>query len=82
MANRGTKKSALLPKVDNWTGKKFKEYMKKKLKSLPDNATITIGRGTKRIKVSELKKQKGTDRAKASKGRWVSTGRGTGRRKL
>ena len=80
MANRGTKKGPLLPKVDNWTGKKFKEYMKKKLKSLPDDATISIGRGTKRVKVSELKKQKSTD--KTSKGRWVSTGRGTGRRKL
>ena len=82
MANRGTKRSKLLPKVDNWSGKKFKEYMKKKLQQLPDDATISIGRGTQKVKVKDLKKKKGTDRAKASKGKYVSTGRGTGRRKL
>lgn len=82
MANRGTKKSELPKDPENWTGKEFRKFLDGALDKMDDEGTISVNRGTKQIKVKDLKKKKGTDRKKASKGRYVSTGRGTGRRKL
>lgn len=82
MANRGTKKSELPKDPENWTGKEFRKFLDGALNKMNDEGTISVNRGTKQIKVKDLKKKKSTDRKKASKGRYVSTGRGTGRRKL
>ena len=82
MANRGTKLVKLPKNPENWTGKEFRKYLDGTLDKADDNESVSINRGTKQIKVKDLKKKKGTDRKKASKGRYVSTGRGTGRRKL
>ena len=76
MANRGTKKGSSKGD-DNWTGKKFKSYVNKLLKSVSDNATVSVGRGTGRVKIKDIKK-KGKERTKS---KYVSTGRGTKRRK-
>lgn len=82
MANRGTKKSDLPENPENWTGKEFKKFLDGTLDKMDDEGTVSVDRGTRQVKVKDLKKKKGSDRKKASEGRYVSTGRGTGRRKL
>lgn len=82
MANRGTKKSKLSKNPENWTGKEFRKFLDGALDKMDDEGTVSVNRGTGQIKVKDLKKKKGIDRKKASEGRYVSTGRGTGRRKL
>jgi len=80
MANRGTKKSKLPENPENWTGKEFKKFLDKSLDKADDEGTVSVDRGTRQVKVKDLKKKKGSKTS--SKGRYVSTGRGTGRRKL
>ena len=60
------------------SGEAYKQYQKK-IKEAAKDAYITVGRGTKTIKFSDLREGSGTSSAK---GRYVSMGRGTGRRKV
>ena len=60
------------------SGDAYKEYQKK-IKDAAKDTYVTMGRGTKKIKFSDLKEGSGTSSAK---GRYVSMGRGTGRRKI
>jgi len=76
MSARGTKR--FTPKRDmTFSGEKFKKLQEEKKKALGD-AYITVGRGTKKVKISDLKSTKTV----SAKGRYVSMGRGTGRRRI
>ena len=77
VGSRGTSRRISEKSEDNWSGEDFKEYQRKRKEALGD-AYVTVGRGTTKIKLSDLKESKST----STKGRYVSMGRGTGRRKL
>ncbi len=78
IGGRGTSRRISEKEDDNWTGDAYKEVMKKRRESSKD-AFITVGRGTGKIKFSDIAETKGRP---SGKGRYVSTGRGTGRRKI
>lgn len=61
----------------NWAGDSFKEYQHKR-KEAAGEEYVSTGRGTRKVKLKDIKETKSVD----TKGRYVSTGRGTGRRKL
>lgn len=61
----------------NWAGDSFKEYQQKR-KDAAGDEYVSMGRGTRKVKLKDIKETKSAD----TKGRYVSTGRGTGRRKL
>lgn len=60
------------------SGEAYKEYQNKRKEQAKDTY-ITVGRGTRTIRFGDLKSGSGTQSAK---GRYVSSGRGTGRRKV
>ncbi len=63
---------------DKWTGEQYREYQKKK-KDAAKDVYISMGRGTKKIKLGDIAETKGRP---TGKGRWITMGRGTGRRKI
>ena len=76
MSARGTKR--FKPKRDmTFSGEKFKKMQEERKKALGD-AYVTMGKGTRRVKISDIKETK----TPSAKGRYISTGRGTGRRKV
>jgi len=76
MSARGTRR--FKPKRDmTFSGEKFKKMQEERKKALGD-AYITMGRGTKKVKISDIK----TTKTASAKGRYVSMGRGTGRRRI
>lgn len=79
VGGRGTSRRSVkeLTKKNNWAGDSYKEYQKQ-LKDKAGDAYVTVGRGTKKIKLSDIKESKSA----SAKGRYVSMGRGTGRRKV
>lgn len=80
VGGRGTSRRSvkdLRKEKDNWAGEKYKEHQKD-VKNKAGDAYVTVGRGTKKIKLSEIKESK----APSAKGHYVSMGRGTGRRKV
>lgn len=78
IGGRGTSSRKTTEKEkDNWTGGAFKEYSAEKKDAAKDRY-ITMGRGTAKIKFGDVT----STEAKPTKGMWVGTGRGTGRRKL
>jgi hypothetical protein len=77
IGGRGTSRRVVDKIKDNWSGPGFKEYQKSQQEAAKDKY-ITVGRGTTKIKFGDI-----SDVATPStKGMWVSSGRGTGRRKL
>lgn len=60
------------------SGESYKEYQKQQ-KDKAKDTYITTGRGTQKIRFGDMKAGSGTTSAK---GRYVSVGRGTGRRKV
>ena len=62
----------------NWTGPAFKKYSEQQ-KEMAKDQYISMGRGTAKIKFGDVSSSTTTT---SSKGMWVGTGRGTGRRKL
>lgn len=78
VGGRGTSSRRVAEKeVDNWTGSPFKNYSKAQKEAAKDRY-ITMGRGTAKIKFGDVV----STETKSTKGMWVGTGRGTGRRKL
>lgn len=75
---RGTSRRISEKEEDNWTGAAYKEQQKKR-KDAAKDVFISMGRGTKKIKLGDIAETTGRP---SGKGRWVSTGRGTGRRKV
>ncbi len=76
VGGRGTARRVETKEKDNWTGTAYKEYTDAR-KSAAKNMFVTVGRGTRKIKMSDIAETKGRS---SGKGRRVSTNRGTGRR--
>lgn len=78
VGGRGTSRRAVKDmKKTAWAGDSYREYIKKQ-KENTKNAFVTMGRGTKTIKMGDLSESKKV----SARGRFVSMGRGTGRRRL
>ena len=75
---RGTSRRVIDKPEDKWTGAAYKEEQKKR-KDAAKDVYVSMGRGTKKIKLGDIAETTGRP---TGKGRWVSTGRGTGRRKV
>jgi len=78
VGGRGTSRRKIEKPEDKRTGEQYKAYQKKKKEAAKD-VYVSMGRGTKKIKLGDIAETSGRP---SGKGRWVSTGRGTGRRKL
>lgn len=78
VGGRGTSRRVSEKEADNWTGKDYAELQKKR-KDAAKDIYISMGRGTKKIKLGDIAETTGRP---TGKGRWVSSGRGTGRRKI
>jgi hypothetical protein len=78
VGGRGTSRRVSEKESDNWTGDSYKELQKKRKEASKD-VFVSVGRGTKKIKLGDIAETTGRP---SGKGRWVSTGRGTGRRKV
>ena len=78
VGGRGTSRRVVDKQADNWSGAAFKEYQDKK-KAAAGDRYISMGRGTRRVKFSDIAETSGRS---DGKGMWVSSGRGTKRRKL
>jgi len=77
IGGRGTTRRVIETEKENWSGDAFKEYSKQRKEAAKDNF-ITVGRGTTKIKFGDIPSTQGT----STKGMWVSSGRGTGKRQL
>ncbi len=75
---RGTSRRVIDKPEDKWTGAAYQAEQKKRKEAAKD-VYITMGRGTKKVKLGDIAETTGRP---SGKGRWVSTGRGTGRRKV
>ncbi len=78
VGGRGTSRRVTDKQEDNWTGEDYKALQKKR-KDAAKDVYITKGRGTKKIKLGDIAETSGRP---TGKGRWVSMGRGTARRKI
>ena len=78
VGGRGTSRRVTDKEADNWTGAAYKEQQKK-AKDAAKDVYVSVGRGTKKIKLGDIAETSGRP---TGKGKWVSTGRGTGRRKI
>jgi len=77
IGGRGTTRRVEEKGKGNWTGEEFKKHQEAKKEASKDKY-ITVGRGTGKIKFGDIP----STSAKSTKGMWVSSGRGTGRRRL
>ena len=63
---------------DNWTGEGYRKYSDDRKEAAKD-VYVTIGRGTRKIRLGDIASTKGRP---SGKGLYIGTGRGTGRRKV
>ena len=77
-SGRGTRIIEVDDDATKWTGEEFKEFQAA-AKAKAQDKYITTGRGTGKIKFSDLPDPKNRPN---TKGMWVSSGRGTKKRKL
>lgn len=61
---------------DNWTGDAYKKVQAARKEAAKD-VFVTVGRGTRKIKLGDIADTKGRP---SGKGHWVRTNRGTSRR--
>ena len=78
VGGRGTSRRVTDKQADNWTGSAYKDLQKKRKEAAGDRY-ISMGRGTSRIKFSDIAETSGRS---SGKGMWVSSGRGTKRRRI
>ena len=78
VGSRGTSRRVVEKQADDWTGTAYRDLQKKRKEAAGDRY-VSMGRGTSRIKFSDIAETSGRT---SGKGMWVSTGRGTGRRKI
>ncbi len=78
VGGRGTSRRVIEKPEDKWTGKEYKEFQDKR-KAAAGERYISMGRGTKKVKFSDIAETSGRP---TGKGMWNSGGRGTKRRKL
>jgi hypothetical protein len=77
IGGRGTTRRVSEKEKDNWVGPAFREHQRMQKEAAKDKY-ITVGRGTTKIKFGDMAETP----ASSGKGMWVSSGRGTGRRRL
>ena len=77
VTNKGTSVTQEPLKTSAWAGEEFKEKEMERLK-LAGDLMILSGKGTKKIRLSEMKQTK----VPSVKGRYITTGKGTGRIRL
>jgi len=77
---RGTSRRVTEKQADNWSGAAYREYQAKKKEAAGDRY-VSMGRGTKRVKFSDIAETAGRTGSEG-KGMWVSSGRGTKRRRV
>jgi len=78
VGGRGTSRRIVEKQSDNWSGAAFRDLQKKRKEAAGDRY-ISMGRGTKRVKFSDIAETSGRTEGK---GMWVSSGRGTARRRI
>jgi len=78
VGSRGTSRRVVAKQADDWTGSAYRDLQKKRKEAM-GSRYVSMGRGTSRIKFSDIAETSGRT---SGKGMWVSTGRGTGRRKI
>ena len=78
VGGRGTSRRVTEKQADNWSGAAFREVQKKRKEAAGDRY-VSMGRGTSRIKFSDIATTSGRNEGK---GMWVSSGRGTKRRRI
>jgi hypothetical protein len=76
-SGRGTKIIEVDDKGQKWSGEDFKKIQAERKEGSKDKY-ITVGRGTGKIKFGDIK----STPLKSTKGMWISSGRGTKKRKL
>ena len=76
-SGRGTKIIEVDDNASKWAGPEFKKIQEAR-KEASKNKYISVGRGTGTIKFGAIP----TTTSKSTKGMWVSSGRGTKKRKL
>lgn len=76
VGGRGTSRRVSEKKDDNWTGDAYKKVMKDRKEAAKD-VYVTMGRGTRKIKLGDIAETKGRP---SGKGHWVRTNRGTSKR--
>jgi len=78
VGGRGTSRRVTDKESDNWTGDAYKKLQDQRKEASKDRY-VSMGRGTKRVKFSDVATTSGRS---SGKGMWISGGRGTKRRKL
>ncbi len=78
VGGRGTSRRVAEKGDDNWTGDAYKDVQAKR-KAAAGDRYVSMGRGTKKVKFSDIAETSGRP---TGKGMWISGGRGTKRRKL
>ncbi len=78
VGGRGTSRRVAEKGDDNWTGDDYKALQAKRKEASKDRY-ISMGRGTKKVKFSDIAETSGRP---SGKGMWISGGRGTKRRRL
>ena len=76
-SGRGTRIIEVDDNAQKWQGEEFKKAQAARKKAL-ENKYIITGRGTGKIRFGDIKSTVTT----STKGMWVSSGRGTGKRQL
>ena len=76
-SGRGTRIIEVDSDASKWSGEDFKKIQAARKEASKDKF-VSVGRGTGKIKFSDITTTKTPD----TKNMWVSSGRGTGRRKL
>jgi hypothetical protein len=77
VGSRGTSRRVAEKESENWAGEAYKKHQEAK-KAESKDKYISVGRGTSTIKFGDIP----STPTKSTKGMWVSSGRGTGRRKI
>lgn len=78
VGGRGTSRRVASKEQDNWTGEGYRKYSENR-KTAAKDVYVTVGRGTKKIRLGDIAETKGRS---SGKGLYVETNRGTGRRKI
>ncbi len=78
VGGRGTSRRVADKDADNWTGTAYKDLQKKK-KDAAGDRYVSMGRGTRRVKFSDIAETSGRSEGK---GMWISSDRGTKRRRV
>lgn len=76
VGSRGTSRRVSTKEDDNWTGKAYKDIQKAR-KDAAKDVYVTVGRGTRKIKLGDIAESKPRT---SGKGHWVRSNRGTSRR--